>query len=101
MTARLLDFAPAAWQAYQDLPASALGKRVKRALERLATDPEAVRSDSHSRRHHVIEERLPHAAQVWGLSVDAHAGSRWLVIWRETPNAIEIGYIGPAPAQPC
>lgn len=99
MTARLLDFAPAAWQAYQGLPAGELGGQVKRALQQLAADPAAVRADPHSRRHPVIEERLPQAAQVWGLPVEAPGGGRWLVVWREVATAIEIGYIGPAPGQ--
>jgi hypothetical protein len=55
-----------------------------------------VRADPRSSRHRVIEERLPQAAQVWGLPVDA-PGSHWLVVWREADSAIEIGYIGPAP----
>jgi hypothetical protein len=97
LTAGLLDFAPAAWQAYQGLPAGELGSRVKRALERLATDPAAVRADPRSRRYQIIEERLPQAPQVWGLPVDTPGGSRWLVVWREMPHAVEIGYIGPAP----
>lgn len=98
MTPRLLDFAPAAWQAYQGLPAGELGNRIKRALQRLAADPSEVRADPRSRRHRIIEERLPQAAQVWGLPVDA-PGSHWLVIWREMANVIEIGYIGPAPGR--
>jgi hypothetical protein len=96
LTARLLDFAPAAWRAYQDLPAGELGSGVTRALQRLAADPAAVRADPRSRHYPVIEERLPHAAQVWGLVVEAPGDSRWLVVWREAANAIEIGYIGPA-----
>jgi len=95
----LLDFSPAAWQAYRRLPPGELRSRVKRALERLASDPAAVRADPRSRRHPVIEERLQQAAPVWGLPVDAPGGSRWLVVWREVVNVIEIGYIGPAPGQ--
>lgn len=99
MTPWLLDFSPAAWQAYQDLPPGELRIQVRQALERLAADPAAVRADPRSRRHPIIEERLQQAAQVWGLPVDAPVGSRWLVVWRETVNVIEIGYIGPAPQQ--
>jgi hypothetical protein len=96
VTPGLLDFAPAAWQVYQGLPAGELASRVKRALKQLAADPAAVRADPSSRRHQVLEERLPEAAQVWGLSVEA-PGARWLLVWREMPGVIEIGYIGPAP----
>jgi hypothetical protein len=96
VTARPLDFAPAAWQAYRGLP-SELAGQVKGALEWLAADPAAVRADPRSRRHQILEERLRQAAQVWGLPVEAPGGGRWLVVWREVPNVIEIGYIGPAP----
>lgn len=99
MTPWLLDLSPAAWQAYQGLPAGELRTRVKEALERLATDPAAVRADPRSRHHPIIEERLQQAAQVWGLPVDVPGGSHWLVVWREAVNVIEIGYIGPAPQQ--
>jgi hypothetical protein len=99
VTGCLLDFAPAAWQAYRGLPAGELAEMVKRALQRLAADPAAVRTDPHSRRHQVIEERLPQGAQVWGLLVDAPGGGCWLVVWREMNNVIEIGYVGPAPGQ--
>jgi hypothetical protein len=95
----LLDFAPAAWQAYQGLPAGELGSQVREALQRLAADPAAVRTDPGSCRYQVIEERLSQGAQVWGLPVDAPGGGRWLVVWREMTNVIEIGYIGPAPGQ--
>jgi hypothetical protein len=97
VTGRLLDFAPAAWQAYRGLPAGELAEMVKQALQRLAADPAAARADPDSRRHQVIEERLPQAAQVWGLPVDAPGGNCWLVVWREMANVIEIGYVGPAP----
>ena len=99
MTPRLLDFCPAAWQAYQGLPAGELRSRVKQALERLADDPAATRADPRSRRHQIIEERVKQAAQVWGLPVDAPGGSLWLVVWREVANVIEIGYLGLAPGQ--
>jgi hypothetical protein len=99
LTPRLLDISPAAWRAYQGLPPGELRSRVKRALERLAADPAAVRADPRSRRHPIVEERLQQAAQVWGLPVDAPGGTRWLVVWREVVNVIEIGYIGPAPGQ--
>jgi hypothetical protein len=99
LTPWLLDFSPAAWQAYQGLPPGELRIRVRQALEQLAADPAAVRADPRSRRHPIIEERLQQAAQVWGLPVDAPVGSRWLVVWREAVNVIEIGYIGPAPQQ--
>lgn len=95
----MLDFSPAAWRAYRGLPPGELRSRVKQALERLASDPLAVRADPRSRRHPVIEERLQQTAQVWGLPVDEPGGSRWLVVWREVVNVIEIGYIGPAPGQ--
>ena len=97
MTPRLLDFSPAAWRAYQGLPAGELRSQVKQALERLAYDPAAMRTEPRSRRHQVIEERLKLTAQVWGLPVDASGGSPWLVVWREVANVIEIGYIGLAP----
>ena len=99
MTPRLLDFSPAAWQAYQGLPAGELRSRVKQVLERLADDPAAARADPRSRRHQIIEARLKQAAQVWGLPVDGPGGSCWLVVWREVANVIEIGYVGLAPAQ--
>jgi hypothetical protein len=97
--ASLLDFAPAAWKAYQGLPDGELSSQVKGALRRLAADPAAVRAGPGSCRYQVIEERLPQAAQVWGLPVDAPGGGRWLVVWREAANVIEIGYLGPAPGQ--
>jgi len=97
VTPGLLDFAPAAWEAYQGLPAGPLSDKIKQALERLCADPAAVRADPRSRRHRIIEERLPQAAQVWGLPVDVPGGGHWLVVWREADSAIEIGYIGPAP----
>jgi hypothetical protein len=93
----LLDFAPAAWRAYQGLPAGELSSQVREALQRLAADPAAVRSGPASSRYQVIEERLPPGAEVWGLPVDAPDGGHWLVVWREMTNVIEIGYIGPAP----
>lgn len=99
MTPRLLDFSPAAWQAYRNLPPGELRSRVKGALERLAADPAAVRAGPRSRRHPIIEQRLRQPAQVWGLPVDAPGGSHWLVVWRELVNVIEIGYIGPAQGQ--
>jgi hypothetical protein len=96
LTALLLDFAPAAWEAYQDLRASELGGRLRRVLEQLTEDPAVVRADPRSRRYQIVEERLQHAPQVWGLSVDAPDSTRWLVVWREMAHVIEIGYIGPA-----
>jgi len=98
VTGRLLDFAPAAWQAYRELPAGE-ESGVRRALQRLAADPAAVRAGPGSRRYQVVEQRLPQAAQVWGFPVDAPDGGRRLVVWREVANVIEIGYIGPAPSQ--
>ena len=99
MTARPLDFAPAAWHAYRGLPAGELAGRVKQALEWLAADPAGVRADPRSCRHQILEERLPQAAPVWGLPVEAPADGRWLVVWREVHNVVEIGYIGPAPVR--
>jgi len=74
LTARLLDFAPAAWQAYQRLRADGMGSRLKQALEQLADDPAPVRADAHSHRCLVIEKQLKQAAQVWGLPLDAPHG---------------------------
>ena len=45
----------------------------------------------------ISERRLRQAAEVWGLLLDAQDGARWLVVWRETPFVIEIGYVGSAP----
>lgn len=94
---RLLDFAPAAWQAYQGLRAGEIGGRLKQALEQLADDPALVRADPRSCRYMIVEKRLRHAAEVWGLRLDARDGAHWLVVWRETASVIEIGYIGSAP----
>lgn len=99
MTGLLLDFAPAAWQAYQRLRAGELGGRVKQALQRLIEDPAAVRADPRARRYQVVEEQLRQAPPVWGLVVDAPDGTRWLIVWREMAQVVEIGYIGPAPGQ--
>jgi hypothetical protein len=98
LTARLLDFAPAAWHAYQDLRAGEAGGRLRQALEQLASDPALVRADPRSRRYTIVEKRLRQAAEVWGLLLDAQDGARWLVVWRETPSVIEIGYVGLAPS---
>jgi len=98
LTARLLDFAPAAWHAYQSLRAGEIGSRLRQALEQLADDPALVRADARSRRCLVIEKQLQQAAQVWGLPVDAPDGAHVLVVWREIGPVIEIGYIGPVPA---
>jgi len=97
LTARLLDFAPAAWHAYQGLRADEIGSRLKQALEQLADDPALVRADSRSSRCMVIEKQLQHPAQVWGLPLDAPGGAHVLVVWREIGPVIEIGYIGPVP----
>jgi hypothetical protein len=94
LTPRLLDFAPAAWQAYQGQRAHELGSRLKQALERLAADPAAVRADPRARRYQVIEEQLRQPPEVWGLLLDAPDDTRWLVVWREIEHVIEIGYIG-------
>ena len=96
MTARLLDFAPAAWQAYQRLRAGGIGSRFKQALEQLAGDPALVRADARSSRCLVIEKHLRQTPQVWGVPVDAPDGGHWLVVWREMGPVIEIGYIGRA-----
>jgi uncharacterized membrane protein YccC len=103
LTTLLLDFAPAAWEAYQDLRASELGARIRHVLEQLAEEPAAVRADPGARRYQIVEERLRQALAVWGLPVAALDGTRWLVVWRELPQVIEIGYIGPAPevSRPC
>jgi hypothetical protein len=100
LTSRLLDFAPAAWQAYQGQRAHQMGSVLKQALERLTADPAAVRADPRSRRYQIIEEQLRQPPEVWGLLLDAPDDGGWLVIWRETGNVIEIGYIGPAGANP-
>lgn len=96
MTARLLDFAPAAWQAYQGQRACAMGGRLKQALERLTADPAAVRADHRARRYQIIEEQLGRPPEVWGLLLDDSDDTTWLVVWREIEPVIEIGYIGPA-----
>jgi len=96
LTDRLLDFAPAAWQAYQRIRAEEIGSRLRQALEQLADDPALVRADSRSNRCLIIEKQLQRAPQVWGVPVDAPDGARWLVVWREIGPVIEIGYIGPA-----
>ena len=96
MTARLLDFAPAAWQVYQRMRAGEIGNRLKQALEQLAEDPALVRADPRSSRCLNVEKQLRLGPQVWGLPVDAPDGARWLVVWREKAPVIEIGYIGPA-----
>jgi hypothetical protein len=96
LTARLLDFAPAAWQAYQRLRSDEIGSRFKQALERLADNPALVRADPHSSRCLIIEQQLRQTQQVWELPVDAFDGARWLLVWREMGPVIEIGYIGPA-----
>jgi len=95
LTARLLDFAPAAWQAYQRLRADEIGSRLKQALGQLADDPALVRADPRARRCLVIEKHLRQTPQVWGVPVDAPDGGHWLVVWREMGPVIEIGYIGP------
>jgi hypothetical protein len=96
LTPRLLDFSPPAWQAYESLRAGELGSRLRQALENLADDPAAVRGDPRSQRYQIVEEQLRQPPHVWGLTVDAPDGTHWLVVWREVPPAVEIGYIGPA-----
>jgi hypothetical protein len=96
LTARLLDFAPAAWQAYQRLRADEGGSRLKQALEQLADNPALVRADPQSNRCLIIERQLRQTPQVWDLPVDAFDGTRWLLVWREMGPVIEIGYVGPA-----
>jgi hypothetical protein len=100
LTARLLDFAPSAWQAYQGLRAAEAGGLLKQALLQLADDPSLVRADPRSSRYPMIEKQLKQAPQVWGLFIDAPDGTRWLVAWRELGAIIEIGYVGPAPSGP-
>jgi hypothetical protein len=95
MTHRLLDFAPAAWQAYQGQRAHAMGSRLKQALERLTADPAAIRADPGARRYQIIEEQLRQPTEVWGLLLDAPDAPTWLLVWREIEPVIEIGYIGP------
>jgi hypothetical protein len=97
LNARLLDFAPAAWQEYQRLRAGEIGGQVKQALEQLADDPALLRADPRSCRYLIVEKGLPRTAEVWGLLLDGPGGTRWLVIWREMASVIEIGYIGPVP----
>ena len=97
MNARFLDFAPAVWQAYQRLRAGEAGSRLKQVLEQLADDPALVRADPRSCRYLLVEKQLRQAAEVWGLLLDAPGGTRWLVVWREMPWVVEIGYIGSAP----
>jgi hypothetical protein len=98
VTAMLLDFAPAAWEAYQSQRASELGARLRKALERLTEDPAAVCADPGSRRYQIIEDALRNGPEVWGMPVDAQDGCPWLVVWRGTARVVEIGYIGPAPS---
>jgi hypothetical protein len=100
LTTRLLDFAPAAWQAYQGQRAHAMGSRLKQALEWLTADPAAVRADQRARRYQIIEELLGKPPEVWGLLLDASDDSSWLVVWREIEPVIEIGYNGPADGKP-
>jgi hypothetical protein len=97
LNTRLLDFAPAVWQAYQGLRAGEMGSPLKQALEQLADDPALMRADPRSFRYLIVEKQLRQAAEVWGLHLDAPGGTRWLVLWREMPSVIEIGYIGSAP----
>jgi len=99
LTARLLDFAPAAWQAYQDMRADEIGRPLKQALERLAYDPALMRADPRSCRYLIVENQLRRSAEVWGLLLDAPGGARCLVVWREIAPVIEIGYIGSAPGE--
>jgi hypothetical protein len=98
----LLDLAPSAWEAYQSLRANdeELSGRIKQQLEQLLDDPEAVRAGAGSRRYQIVESRLGGGPQVWSLRVAAAESDTWMIVWREMPNVIEIGYIGPAPA-PC
>lgn len=101
MTSLLLDLAPAAWETYRGARAGGdpdLGARLKRALERLIEDPAALRADPDSRRYRVVEERLREGPPVWGLHVRPAAGPPWIIVWRQMPQVVEVGYIGPAPA---
>ena len=96
MTARLLDFAPAAWQEYQRVRASEIGSLLRQALEQLADDPALVRANPRSSRCLIVEKQLRQAPQVWALPVDSPDGAYWLVVWREIAHVIEIGYVGTA-----
>lgn len=97
----LLDLAPAAWDTYQSLRSNGeeLGEQIKQKLERLIDDPAAVRAGAGSRRYQLVERTLGRGPQVWSLPVVAPGSDTWMIVWREMPNVIEIGYIGPAPAQ--
>jgi hypothetical protein len=97
LNAGLLDFAPAVWQEYQRLRTGEIGIRLKHALEQLADDPALLRADPRSCRYLIVEKQLRQAGEVWGLFLDTPGGAGWLVVWRETASAIEIGYIGSAP----
>ena len=98
MRARLLDFAPAAWQAYQCQRAGAAGRWLKQALEQLADNPALVRADARASRCLIIEKQLRQAAEVWSLPVDVPDGAHWLLVWREIAHVVEIGYMGPVPS---
>ena len=96
----LFDLTAPAWEAYQSLRANGgeLAEHIKHGLEWLIEDPAAVRAHPACRRYQIIERRLGGGPQVWGLPVAAANGDSWLIVWRQMPHVIEIGYIGPAPA---
>lgn len=97
MTVRLIDFSPAAWQAYQAVKATENGPVIRQALEQIASSSALVQTGLAPVRYKVVEERLARTPEVWGLPVDGQDGSRWLIMWREMPYVVEIGHIGAAP----
>jgi hypothetical protein len=97
MSARLIDFSPSAWQAYQAVRITQDGPVIREALEQIASTSALERADLAPVRYEVVEERLPRTPEVWGVPVDGADGTAWLIIWREMPYVVEIGHIGTAP----